>query len=170
MFDLIKYDITDIVQQRNDFLESSMINLNLLKSEIFVFHKYLRYSESRPFQKRSIIFPFSLTYKSKESFSYERTHNTLLGRYDNLVIIDKIVLRLSSTDSMVAMSALQFLKEEFESYKALAPFPPQSKNKAQILKVAKQLPSLTVINEKNKVAHDGIQIVRPLIHPNINVL
>lgn len=157
---MIKYDITDIVQQRNDFLESSMININLLKSEIFVFHQYLRHSDARPFLKRSIIFPFSLTYKSKESLSYERTHNTLLGRYDNLMIIDKIVLRLSSTDSMVAMSALQYLKLEFERYKALAPFPPQSKNKAQIPKIPKDLPNLTVINEKNKIAHDGIQIVR----------
>jgi len=163
MFDWVKYDITDIVLRRKDFLESSMFNFNLVKNEIFVFHEHLRYSnDSQAIQKRSIIFPFSLMYKSKEYLSYEKTNNILLAKYENTYIIDKIVLRVSSIDSMVALSAAKYLGVEFARYKKRPPFPQQSREVQLEISMRKKqsmnLPTVTVISEKHKVVHDGMQI------------
>jgi len=167
MFDWVKYDITDIVLRRKDFLESSMFNFNLVKNEIFVFHEHLRYSnDSQAIQKRSIIFPFSLMYKSKEYLSYEKTNNILLAKYENTYIIDKIVLRVSSIDSMVTLSAAKYLGVEFARYKKRPPFPQQSREVQLEISMRKKqsmnLPTVTVISEKHKVVHDGMQIVRDL--------
>ncbi len=163
MFDLVKYDITDIVLQRKDFLESSMININLVKNEIFVHHEGLRQDNSQSIVKRSIIFPFSLMYKSREFLSYEKTNNTLLAKYENTFLIDKIVLRLSSVDSMVALSALDYLGKEYEGYKNLPPFSQLSKETILEMemrkKVDKNLPKMTVISDNQKIVHDGVQIV-----------
>lgn len=163
MFDWVRFDITDIVFRRKDFLESSMMTLNLIKNEIFVFHQKIQQDETSSLQKRSIIFPFSLMYKFKEFLTYEKTNNAVLTKYDTLYIVDKIVLRVSSTDSMVALSALKYVGMEFERYKKLPLFPTQSKNSPTAVQPVKKnsvaQPKVTVIGEKHKIMHDGMQIV-----------
>jgi len=165
MFDMVRYDITDIVLKRKDFLESSMMNLNLIKNEIFVNHEGLRQEDQQAVVKRSIIFPFSLMYKSKEFLSYEKTNNILLAKYENTFFIDKIVLRLSSIDSMVAASGFKYLGVEFERYKKLIPFPIHSRETKLEMEWKKKvsndnLPKVTVISEKQKIVHCGVQIVK----------
>ena len=160
---MVKYDITDIVLKRKDFLESSMINLNLIKNEIFVNHEGLRKENPQAIVKRSIIFPFSLMYKSKEFLSYEKTNNILLAKYENTFFVDKIVLRLSAIDSKVATSALRYLGVELERYKKLPPFPLQSKETQLEMELKKKAnennPKVTVISEKQKIVHCGVQVV-----------
>ena len=158
--------------QSQDFQESSVMNLNLIKSEIFVFRdrtkdiKALKnlnqYDDMTTIQKRSIILPLSVMYKSKEYLCYEASNNKLLAQKDNLLAIDKVILKVSSTDSMVIAAAGIILEQQNEKYEKLPPFVAQSREvllKMQLQVTQKDLPQITVLNEKHKIVHDGIQMV-----------
>ena len=102
-------------------------------------------------------------WKSKEHMTYEKTNNALLTKYENTYIVDKIVLRVSSTDSIVALSASKFLGQEFERYRALIPFPLESKNTLPKISTSKKInlnmSKVQIMSEKHKAIHDGVQLV-----------
>jgi len=164
-FDWIKYDITDILKQKEDFLESSQLSISLTQNEIFVFNEKSLENGSSTSHKRSIVLPLSILYKTKESLSYESTNNKLLASLDNLCVIDKVVLKLSSTDSIVIAAILRKLDQEFNKYKNIPPF--TSRNKGNLPRALPKpdsnAPQINVIKEKNTIVHDGIQIVKLFI-------
>ncbi len=161
---MITYDVIDILKTNDEFLEASQLHLNFVKSEVFVFsEKPNAGSETvSSFQKRSIVLPLSFMFKCKEYLSYETTNNSLFSRSDNFCSLDKVVLKLSSTDSMVLIAILLRLEREFKQFQEIQPFNPQSRE----VQLRTQRPSfnpglvINSIKEKFQIVHDGIQIVR----------
>ena len=161
VLDFIKYDVIDILKEKEEFLESSQLNFTITKSEVFIYNEN---SVSGPnnIQKRNIVLPLSVMYKSKEHLSYESTNNKLLAQRDNLCAFDKVVLKLSSTDSMLFVAIMMRLEQEFKQYKSIPEF--NSKSREVLLQNTTtndedNLGQITVIKEKNRIVHDGIQIV-----------
>lgn len=126
IFDIARYDVVSLLDEKRDFLLSSIFNFNCEKSEIFVFHERLLSKDSK-LSKRSIIFPFAFSYKSKEFLSYEKTSKNYIAKYENSIILDKVILRVSAVDSIIALKALELINEDLAEFRTYAPFPKSSK-------------------------------------------
>jgi len=150
-----------LLEKKNDFLESSILNINLEKNEIFVYHDHLKHKDHN--HKRSIIYPFTFIYKSKEYLSYDPCHKLYLAKYDNSYIVDRIVLRASAVDSIVVLSALKNLEKEMAEYKKLPLFPKLSKFTEHYVSGSAGLEQLRVIHNVMRIIHYGIQIVNNIL-------
>mmetsp|Transcript_28861 Transcript_28861/g.26178 ORF Transcript_28861/g.26178 Transcript_28861/m.26178 type:complete len:143 (+) Transcript_28861:142-570(+) len=115
IFDIARYDVVSLLNEKKDFLLSSIFSFNFDRNEIFVFHEKLLKKDSK-LSKRSIIFPFAFSYKSKEFLSYEKTNKQYIAKYENNLIFDKVILRVSAADSLITMRAIEQMSEEFKQF------------------------------------------------------
>ena len=164
VLDMIKYDIIDALKEKEEFIESSQMNISLAKSEAFIYNEKPSHKFGQ-IQKRGIVLPLTVMYKSREHMSYEITNNKLLAQYENLCALDKVILKLSSTDLMLLVSIAKRLQDELQQYKNIPPF--TSRNKGNLPRALPKpdsnAPQINVIKEKNRIVHDGIQIVKLFI-------
>jgi hypothetical protein len=152
-----KYDVMSLLASKNDFLESSILNINLEKNEIFVYHTQLKHKDHS--QKRSIIYPFTFVYKSKEFLCYEKANKMYLAKYEKSYIVDRIVLRASAVDSIVVLSALKNLEREMSEYSKLPLFPKLSVYTDHFSSGNTGEDQLQVIHTVMRIIQYGIQIV-----------
>ena len=171
-FDFVKYDVMDMLLKRDDYLEASLMNVNVLKNEVFVFYKKAKKKDEQASQKRSIMFPFSLMYKSREYMLYDKEQHKILVKYDKLASFDKILLRASALDSIVSLSAFKSLGREFADYQKLTSFNTQTRDTIYVKELqegvrASQSSTIT-ISENYQISHDGIQLVSKFYRHCIN--
>jgi hypothetical protein len=148
------------LHKTDDFLEASNLKITLEKSEVFVYHKQL-FQRDDHLSKRSIIFPFTFIYSNTDWVSFEPTNNAYFTKSETKFILDRIVMRATSTDSFVALTAIDAIQAQLASYRQYKPFPELSGATVHFY------PRLTIprdelrsIQHTIKILHTGVQIVK----------
>lgn len=158
--ELDNFDVLDILKNKDDYLESSLMTLTLHKNEIFVFHNKSREKKNINYTKRSIIYPFSITYTTKEMLKKKKDQDSYLAKYEAGVFLDKIVIRASAVDSLILSSAINNFQEDMTQYQSWAKFPEYSPHTTR-LNIVKNLVKEKDINfeaKQIKLEHSGFLI------------
>ncbi len=154
----MSYDIFDVLQTSEDFLESAQMTVGLKNAEAFI----LKPEENSvgEFCKRSIVLPFYVMYKTKETLSIEHSMKKVLGRNENLCTLQKIILKLTANDSMILGDILLRISNEYEEYQKLPLFNQRSREIIMQASVKKlSVGQIFVLQDTFKIIQEGIQIV-----------
>lgn len=148
-----------LLSKTEEFLEAADLKVTFDRSEVFVYHKQL-FQRDDHLAKRSIIFPFTFIYSCRDWISLDPKTNNYVSKTETGFIVDRIVMRATSTDSFVALTAIDSIQEQLASYRQYKPFPELSSSTEHTyprLTVPKE--ELTAVKEVIKILHTGIQIV-----------
>lgn len=151
---MTNFDIMTLLTKQYEFLDSSIIQLNLNKAEIFVLDENSIQREGLKLLKRRLLHPFTLSYKSTQKLFYSRADTAYLARYEHNFNSDRIVLRISATDSLTAIAAIKNLQKEIEDYSRLPSF-----LKVRRTTIGTSSSLAKIVNNTVKIIHKGIQIV-----------
>jgi len=157
LVELSKFDVLRLLSKKGGSQEWSSMNINFEKTEIFLLNHEAR--ESDQSSKRVIVYPFSLSYKSRQYVSKGDTQDLYLLRTENTYLIDRIIFRLSPSDSFVVFTAYKSLEATLAEHKNIPPFPNESKNAN--LKIEKEPIYVQLKNTQTvtRVIQYGVQLV-----------
>ena len=170
----VSVDLGSSLFTSNEFQQTECITITLDKQEVFLCKIHdpshqsidetmlmssmiMSSDQCIKLNKRSIIFPFSIIFCASEYTIWDSENKIQICKNEKKAVIDRIVIRISSTDSLTMHQIYIQLTDQYNIYLKYPKFPPVSKNSERIELEPRILKE--VVQDEFTIQNGGIQLV-----------
>ena len=127
MFNNTQYDVLKTIKETlkdKQFVDYSSVGFVLQKNELLVcdFEDFIHNRNLTAVKKRSIVLPFSLSFRSKEALCGEDSGKRVMIKAQKNAHVDKIIVRLASKDLTLLLKCVDHNQQKYAIYEKCGRF------------------------------------------------